>query len=310
MLASVVFNNPQNLLTVQAAETTSEAEDESQYETETEESEEEAETQESEDVIESDIEVETYLEEEFDGIQDEEDSSDTYTEEEEAQESTVTTEEESSHGRSATGSVEINETNFPDSIFREYVKVRFDADGDDELSENELDAVTEIDVTYKGVSNLEGIEYFTVLESLLCGNNSLTSLNVSNNPTLEYLSCEWNALTSLEVSNNPALEYLHCDYNALTSLDVSNSPVLEYLIKEYGEELEADYLQMGHHGYGGLCDEFYTLANPKAAYFDAPAFLMEDESGKYDNPKNAKFMESIGSEVFSFKTAPNKIILK
>jgi len=84
----------------------------------------------------------------------------------------------------------------------------------------------------------------------------------------------------------------------------------DYLIKEYGEELKADYLQMGHHGYGGLSDEFYTLVNPKAAYFDAPAFLMEDESGKYDNPENAKFMESIESEVFSFKTAPNKIILK
>lgn len=84
----------------------------------------------------------------------------------------------------------------------------------------------------------------------------------------------------------------------------------DYLIKEYGEELKADYLQMAHHGNAGLSKEFYALVNPKISFFDAPAFLMEDESGEYDSPENVKFMESIGSEVYSFKTAPNKIVLK
>ena len=61
MLVPVVFSNPQALLTVQAAETTSETEDENQYETETE-------SQETEDVIENGVGIETYLEEESDGL--------------------------------------------------------------------------------------------------------------------------------------------------------------------------------------------------------------------------------------------------
>ena len=61
---------------------------------------------------------------------------------------------------------------------------------------------------------------------------------------------------------------------------------------------------------GGLSDEFYELVKPKIAFFDAPDWLMFDETGKYDNPQNAELMRSMGSEIYSFSTAPNQIILK
>jgi len=83
-----------------------------------------------------------------------------------------------------------------------------------------------------------------------------------------------------------------------------------YLIKEYEDELKSDYLQLSHHGNSGLSKEFYALINPKVAFMDASAFLMEDVTGKYDSFENAEFMNSIGSEVYTFKTAPNRIVLK
>ena len=67
---------------------------------------------------------------------------------------------------------------------------------------------------------------------------------------------------------------------------------------------------MGHHGYGGLSDEFYGLVKPKIAFFDAPDWLMFNESGYYDNQENAQLMRDMGSEIYSFSTAPNQIILK
>ena len=83
----------------------------------------------------------------------------------------------------------------------------------------------------------------------------------------------------------------------------------DFLENKWGETLKADYLQMAHHGYGGLNDSFYQLVNPKVAFFDAPDWLMLDTTGKYDNPQHAELMESIGSEIYSFNSVPNSIIL-
>lgn len=82
-----------------------------------------------------------------------------------------------------------------------------------------------------------------------------------------------------------------------------------FLIDQYGDTLKADYLQMAHHGYGGLSDEFYRAVSPQIAFFDAPDWLMYDETGKYDNPENVAFMESLEAEIYSFNSVPNSIIL-
>ncbi len=84
----------------------------------------------------------------------------------------------------------------------------------------------------------------------------------------------------------------------------------EFLVDKYGDALKADYLQMAHHGYGGLSDEFYGIVSPEIAFFDAPDWLMYDETGKYDNPQNVAFMESLNAEIYSFNTAPNSVELK
>ncbi|MBQ6945222.1 MAG: hypothetical protein IJN43_12975 [Ruminococcus sp.] len=126
-------------------------------------------------------------------------------------------------------SVEINETNFPDKNFREYVKEYFDTDGDGVLSAEEITAVTEIDVHNKGISDLTGIEYFENLEYLDCSLNKLTTLDLNNNTALIELNCYYNQLTSLDVSSNTALTNLGCHNNQLTSLNVSNNTALEFL---------------------------------------------------------------------------------
>lgn len=62
--------------------------------------------------------------------------------------------------------------------------------------------------------NLQGeisFEGLTALESLFCGNNKITSLDVSENTELEYWDCRDNPLTSLDLTNNTMLERLWCD---------------------------------------------------------------------------------------------------
>lgn len=39
----------------------------------------------------------------------------------------------------------------------------------------------------------------------------------------------------------------------------------EWIMEHYGEELSSDYLQMGHHGNGGLSEEFYRMVQRRIA---------------------------------------------
>ena len=125
--------------------------------------------------------------------------------------------------------IAIDETNFPDQNFRNYVSENCDQDRDGTLSKSEIAAKTEIYLYNRGIYSLKGIEYFTSLQSLNCGENMLTTLNLSRNTALTSLNCGGNYLTSLDVSGNTALTSLNCEDNQLTSLDVRGNSALTSL---------------------------------------------------------------------------------
>ena len=158
-----------------------------------------------------------------------------------------TTAEQSEETGGVTGDVVINEA-FPDQVFREFVK-QYDNNNDGKLSQDELAAVTEMDLDpydvpydkpYRGekISSLKGIEHFTSLKNLNCKLNLLTELDVSKNPALESLDCSYNQLRALDVSNNLALTELKCGGNSLGALDVSKNSELNSLDCE-GNHLSA-----------------------------------------------------------------------
>lgn len=99
------------------------------------------------------------------------------------------------------------------------------------------------------------------------------------------------------------------DQSMLFCADVGKK-MSDYLLEQHGDLLKADYIQMGHHGNGGLKSDFYQFVEAKAAFFDAPAWLMQDVSGRYTTVKNAHLMAENGAAVYSFSTTPNQIILK
>lgn len=146
--------------------------------------------------------------------------------------------------------VEINNTNFPDQVFRKYVEDNIDTEKDDKLSQAERDAVTKINIDKKNCTDLTGIAYFANLTTLSCQHNGLKELNLEDNESLTKLYCSDNQLTTLDVSKNAKLRILQCsnngmeklnlgditqltslqcEYNNLTELDVSKNPYLEEL---------------------------------------------------------------------------------
>ncbi len=91
--------------------------------------------------------------------------------------------------------------------------------------------------------------------------------------------------------------------------DIGGEWISEVLINSYGDRLKSDYVQMGHHGNGGLTEEAYRIVAPQAAFFDSPAWLFADEE-KYTTAKNRRLMESLGCTVYVLDEAPNSVILK
>ena len=90
--------------------------------------------------------------------------------------------------------IALNDTTFPDAVFRGYIAENADTDEDSLLNESEIAGVTGLDVSGMGIRDLRGIGYFTALESLDCSDNELTSLDLSANTALQTLNASGNRL--------------------------------------------------------------------------------------------------------------------
>lgn len=155
---------------------------------------------------------------------------------------------------SNTDYVQLNETNFPDDVFREYLSSEFDEDGDTWVYVPDVKYISCEGEWEKEVDNciktVKGVEYFTYLEVLYvdyneiteidlsknvnllsfdCYDNKLTELDISNNINLENLSCGRNEITDLNIEKNKNLKSLYCQDNKLTHIDVSSATTLEFL---------------------------------------------------------------------------------
>ena len=151
----------------------------------------------------------------------------------------------------------INAEHFPDENFRAYINSNFDTNHDGNLSNAEMEVVTEIEHNYGSgiISDLTGIELFTELETLDLYKHKIQTVNLSQNKKLKEVSLEGydeqsglasidvtgcteleklfvhvNHLTELDLSNNTKLQWLVCTHNQLTTLDLSNCTALVMVI--------------------------------------------------------------------------------
>lgn len=159
--------------------------------------------------------------------------------------------------------VEINDTNFPDPDFQQYVKDNIDTadttsgQKDGRLSKAERDAVTTISIDNQNCTDLTGIAYFANLTTLRCQQNELKELNLEYNKNLTNLNCSYNKLTTLDVSKNAKLSTLECTNNGMEELDLGDITSLRHLFCSENNLTELDvsknrYLEQLHCRYNNL----------------------------------------------------------
>jgi hypothetical protein len=120
--------------------------------------------------------------------------------------------------------------NIPDSNFlNALIELGIDTDNDSLISREEAEFITSIDVSNKNIADLTGIEAFRNLFKLYCGQNELTSFDISENEKLVLLDCGINQLTSLDISHNKSLEEISCLGNKILFLNISKNLLLREL---------------------------------------------------------------------------------
>ena len=137
----------------------------------------------------------------------------------------------------ASSGTPINDMNFPDPVFREYVRK---IAGGPALTNEKVRQIEALDVSDDNIqevlgkrdpiTSLRGIKYLKYVKDLNCSGQKLTTLNLELNSRVEKLNCSGNKLTDLWLDpRGNSLKYLTCSVNELTSLDLSKCSELTEL---------------------------------------------------------------------------------
>ena len=126
--------------------------------------------------------------------------------------------------------VDIPDPNFLQALIDEDL----DTNSDGQIQVQEVEFITRLIVTDRGITDLTGIEAFSALISLDIENNLLTEVDLSQNENLLALYCINNNLIRLDLRNNLNLADLIAQFNNLIELllppstsyiDISNNPI-------------------------------------------------------------------------------------
>lgn len=129
--------------------------------------------------------------------------------------------------------IEINATNFPDSVFRQFVSDTFDLDKDGYLNDSEIASATRINIgsygsMYAQLQSFEGIEHLQYLTYFFacCG---AQAIDFSSNSKLEYVYINDHRLTSVEFGEQKKLIHVGIQKAPITSIDLSDCMFVEEL---------------------------------------------------------------------------------
>ena len=111
-----------------------------------------------------------------------------------------------------------------DPVFEQFLIISgidTDATINGQISNVDAEAVTNLDVSNRGITDLTGIEGFINLTFLNCSTNNLQNLNLSQNTALTEVNCQNTNLNNIVLPASTTLEIIELSDNNLTSADFS-----------------------------------------------------------------------------------------
>lgn len=128
--------------------------------------------------------------------------------------------------------VELNETNFPDPVFRKYLKDTFDFNSNNIVDVSEMKFAKKImpnEDLRPQIKSVKGIELFPELDTLNINDSLIDTIDISQNPQLKALDISDTGVSSLDVTHNPDLKILKFDRTKVNKIDLTHNPNLQHL---------------------------------------------------------------------------------
>ena len=131
--------------------------------------------------------------------------------------------------QSRAASVKIDSAHFPDKVFREYVKEKFDTDKNGTLSSGEIKAAATIEIRDDDLKSVKGIEYFSELQEFTGHADELKTVDLRKNKKLRVVSFTSSGIEEIKVDGLDNLEQLTLDGNPITGLNLNGLTALRRL---------------------------------------------------------------------------------
>ena len=136
--------------------------------------------------------------------------------------------------------IPLTEDYFPDFYFLQYLKDKFDTDGNEVLESNEIYKIRTLSLnvfgeSYNEVASLEGLKYLPYVENIHANHTKITSFDGSVVPDLAVLELSECPLESLNLSENACMRELYLSNLTveLRNPDLSGMPELR-ILETYG----------------------------------------------------------------------------
>ncbi|MBR4707300.1 MAG: hypothetical protein IKP29_04515 [Pseudobutyrivibrio sp.] len=170
------------------------------------------------------------------------------------------------------------------------------------------------DVFYSVAQEWDDVDSFNTFINITKDAKNIN--NVSRNDALQFDDLTitfFNAYDEVvtaggDIPNNDSLVFKLATANrsALIMGDCHSDFMAEYFIKTYGDKLNADILQLAHHGNNSIPVEtgFYDVVSPEVAVFDTPDKIMQ--SPNYTAGALAAYFIENNVRIIWYNTAPNQ----
>ena len=126
-----------------------------------------------------------------------------------------------------------NAYNLPNNSFKTFCLNAFDKNGDGSLTDDEVRDIRKINCSGQSLDSVHGIGIFPALDTLICDDNDIKSINFSELTHIHYLSCKGNLIEEMDL-RDMSLGTLIC--NPMNDHEGNN--VLQYIYLRRGQDID------------------------------------------------------------------------
>ena len=121
-----------------------------------------------------------------------------------------------------------SKTYIPDDNFEQsLIELGYDDILDDSVLTVNISVIHTLNISDREINDLTGIQAMSNLAILICNNNYLSEIDVTQNINLHNLYLSGNNLTEIDLTQNINLQYLFLSGNNLTEIDITQNTNLE-----------------------------------------------------------------------------------